>query len=188
MEFLSASSSFPFYHVKHLQYFLISLKLLPHHYVQLDSSRLTALYFIVISLDMLKDLDSGFVSREQLTEFIYMHQLSPSNDEEIQENGHFGFVGGTFLGIDGNIKEEEENNDSPSSWLLRSHRCGHLAMIYTAIMTLLTLKDDLLRIDRISIGKGSYVSFSPTHCFPFIVSFFLFIWTNPLLRRCSPFQ
>jgi hypothetical protein len=156
MEFL-ASTAFPFHHAKHLQYVLLSLKLLPHHYVQLDSSRLTALYFIVISLDMLKGIDSPSVSREQLIEFIYMHQLSPSNDEEIIENGYFGFVGGTFLGVDKKTEDTGENSDSSSSVLLRSHRCGHLAMIYTAIMTLLTLNDNLSRIDRISIGKGSVV-------------------------------
>jgi geranylgeranyl transferase type-1 subunit beta len=167
MEFL-ASTAFPFHHAKHLQYVLLSLKLLPHHYVQLDSSRLTALYFIVISLDMLKGIDSPSVSREQLIEFIYMHQLSPSNDKEIIENGYFGFVGGTFLGVDQKTEETGENSDSSSSMLLRSHRCGHLAMIYTAIMTLLTLNDNLSRIDRISIGKGSLV-------IAFVMSFSFFL-------------
>jgi prenyltransferase beta subunit len=168
MEFL-ASTTFPFHHAKHSQYVLLSLKLLPHHYVQLDSSRLTALYFIVISLDMLKGIDSPSVSREQLIEFIYMHQLTPTNDEEIIENGYFGFVGGTFLGVDKKTEETEENSDSSSSVLLRSHRCGHLAMIYTAIMTLLTLNDNLSRIDRTSIGKGSVVT-------AFVTSFSFFFF------------
>jgi geranylgeranyl transferase type-1 subunit beta len=134
-------SSKPFYLSKHVQYFVLCSRLLPHHYVQLDSSRLTALYFIVVALDMLNSLSE--FSKPEAIEFIYRLQLIPSNQEEVN-NGHFGFIGSPYLGCE----------SSESTAMLRNYQQGQLAMIYTAIMTLLTLDDDLSRVDRISIGKG----------------------------------
>lgn len=135
-----------FFKEKHRKYFLQSYDLLPHHYTQLDSSRLTALFFIVVALDMLKSIDT--LDRTKVIEFVYRLQLQPQNEIEIVR-GYFGFIGGSFAGT--------ESNESSNK--LKSFRVGHLAMIYTALMILLTVDDDLSRVDRENIGKGNFPSF-----------------------------
>lgn len=130
------------FHVeKHVKYFQQMVYLLSNHYTQLDNSRLTALYFVVVALDMLQELDR--VPRADVIDFIYIHQLIPKDENEITR-GNFGFTGGGFVGREG----------EKTLLSLRSYQVGHLAMTYTALMVLLTLNDDLSRIDRHSIGKG----------------------------------
>lgn len=130
-----------FFRAKHVDYFLYCSKLLPHHYVQLDSSRLTALYFIVVALDMLNSLNK--LSKDQIIDYVYMMQLKPKNEFELR-NGCFGFIGSPFLGVE----SVEENSG------LRIFQQGHLAMTYTALMILLSFEDDLHSVDRKSIGEG----------------------------------
>lgn len=134
----------PFYKERHVKYFQKSSILLPHHYTQLDSSRLTALYFIVVGLDMLGAVEQ--VNREQVIDYVYRHQLSPSSEDDFL-NGYFGFIGGSFVGTE----------SASATLALKSYQLGHLAMIYTALMILLTLDDDLSRIDRLNIGRGNNV-------------------------------
>lgn len=133
-----------FYHEKHVKYFQQMVYLLPNHYTQLDTSRLTALYFVVVALDLLQEINR--VPSIEVIDFIYQHQLIPKDEEEIIQ-GNFGFIGGGFVGREG----EEALS------VLRSFQVGHLAMTYTALMILLTLEDDLSRVDRINIGKGNLV-------------------------------
>ena len=129
------------YHSKHVKYFQQLSFLLPHHYTQLESSRLTALYFVVVALDLLQELEK--LDCPTIIDFVYLLQIFPKDEEEIGR-GHFGFLGGTHFGYENAIELVK----------LRPYQTGHLAMTYTALMTLLTLGDNLERIDRVNIGKG----------------------------------
>lgn len=127
----------------HVNYFLIASNGLPSHYVGLDNSKLSAIYFIVVALDLLDAIDQSI--KEKFIEAIYFHQLKPSCEDDIV-HGVFGFIGGSFLINDKFPSLTEASN--------RKYFQGHIAMIYTALATLLTLGDDLSRVDRESIRKG----------------------------------
>ena len=124
----------------HIRYFLTSCEILPYHYTALDAQRLTVIYFSVIALDILNQLHR--VDKNRIIDYIYHLQLNPKNDEEIQ-SGKFGFVGGTFAHFQGEYSESK-------------YQQGHLAMIYTALCTLITLGDDLSRVNKEAIAKGTY--------------------------------
>jgi prenyltransferase beta subunit len=131
----------------HLNYFLIASHVLPSHYTSLDPSRLSAIYFVVVALDLLDSLEC--VQTADFIEYIYLLQLH-ATDESIK-HGHFGFVGGTFTAH--NVVEPESHCEYDSVHLWRQQQ-GHIAMTYTALCSLLTLGDDLSRVDRQSIKAG----------------------------------
>lgn len=134
---------------KHILYFKNHLNYLPHPYVSFDSSRLTAVYFCVVALDMLGALDH--IDRLGILEFIYAMQI-PCNEK----NSKGESVGSLFLGQ--NFREviaccDDVDINSlicPEISPIRSNSCcsqGNLAATYTALVTLLTFEDDLSRIN-----------------------------------------
>jgi geranylgeranyl transferase type-1 subunit beta len=140
----------------HSKYFSYHLNKLPEHYISLDTNRITAIYFNVIALDLLGFLDS--VDKVKVIEFIYMLQIN-YNMESFP--GSFGFIGSPYIGHSiSNISMNCCFNDSFfSSQCNNDHsyvkfQQGHLAMTYTALATLITLKDDLTRVNRSSIING----------------------------------
>lgn len=79
----------------HISYLKACLKSLPQCYINLDTTRLSVVYFCVLGLDILKANLHG-PERDDVIEFIYANQLS-SNRDDIHP-GYCGFVGSTASG------------------------------------------------------------------------------------------
>lgn len=133
----------PLHRGPHINYFLIAANGLPSHYVGLDSSRISAIYFIVVALDLLDALEDAM--RQRFIEAIYGFQLHPGSEDEVRA-GVFGFIGGSSLSNPGHPELCTGENTKYAQ--------GHIAMIYTALASLLTLGDDLSRVDRRPIAQG----------------------------------
>eukprot|EP00606_Chrysophyceae_sp_TOSAG23-5_P000390 GSChrysophyteH2.ASY1.ANO1.222.1 assembled CDS len=144
-----------FNRVGHVAYFLSCLKRLPGAYSSLDATRLTVIYFSVIGLDMLGALDQ--VDKAQVCDFIYGMQLNLDDKGRnafchdctrpvVQGAG--GFVGGSYLGQPFRIYNDDDSNGNGNGG---SDDVGHLAMGYTALATLVTLGDDLERLDKAAL-------------------------------------
>lgn len=131
----------------HVKYFSNCLNELPDHYVSLDTSRITVIYFCIVGLDMLTNdvvQHIGIDMKQKVISYIYSMQLNEG-----------GFVGSFNLGYrnasllccsDCNVFCEIVNSSSSSS-MIHEYAHGHIAMTYTAISTLLTLGDDLRRVN-----------------------------------------
>ena len=79
----------------HIEYFKSCLKVLPHYYVGLDTTRLSAVYFCTLGLDLLGScLESS--ERESVIEFIYSNQLDPGQGKSLP--GYCGFIGSSYCG------------------------------------------------------------------------------------------
>ena len=128
----------------HINYFVKASTKLSEHYLGIDSSRLTIIYFIVVALDLLKAIDS--IDRTHFVEYIYQLYLKPSDTDDIH-CGHCGFIGSTFMSHNVSFP------DSVSKERIVSYQQGHVAMTYTALASLLTLGDDLSRINRFEISS-----------------------------------
>jgi hypothetical protein len=88
-----------FHRESHILYFKECLKSLPQHYVSLDTTRLSAVYFCVLGLDILR-ASLNDLERENVIEFVYANQLSSVNNEGHHERhpGHCGFMGSSASG------------------------------------------------------------------------------------------
>ncbi|XP_024944464.1 geranylgeranyl transferase type-1 subunit beta [Cephus cinctus] len=116
---------------KHAKYFQRILQLVPSRLAMFDRSRLTFAFFAISGLDILNCLDEMSHDEQlQAIEWIYRLQVSDSGYRS-------GFEPSTT------IPKEAPN-----------YQCGHLAMTYTGLATLLILGDDLSRVDRKSLIKG----------------------------------
>lgn len=93
-------------------------------------------------MDILDELD--LISdelKQNIIDWIYRLQIVPKSSESIQCGG---FEGSSTL----NTKDHSDECG------LNHYRWGHLAMTYTAIAILVTLGDDLSRLDRRAIVDG----------------------------------
>ena len=103
---------------------------------------MTIAFFAVSGLDVLDHLDLlSADQRSNIVNWIYRHQVTPSEDAPVQCGG---FLGSSTL----NIKDYLDVNAA------EAYQWGHLAMTYTAIAILLSLGDDLSRLDRKAIIRG----------------------------------
>lgn len=94
---------------------------------------MTIVFFVISGLSLLKSLDINESTRNRIIEWIYRQQLD-KNGEDMR--GNFGFRG------------------SPSNGIYHSYDLGHLAMTYSALVTLIVLNDDLSRVNRKLIKNG----------------------------------
>lgn len=108
----------------HQKYFEMNLKVLPSHYTSNEASRMTLGFFCLSAMDL---LNIPFEESKRLgwIDWIYAQEI----------NG--GFRGGPFVG---STKELAISYDVP-----------HITMIYTALLSLLILGDDLAKVDRNAI-------------------------------------
>jgi len=168
----------------HVDYFLATLhRGLPEFYASLDTSRLSAVYFSVVGLDLLGALEAlGEEGKRNIIEYIYAMQIPA--DETGTYPGHCGFVGSSYMGqpfgecscLVRNHRPSSSSTSSspPSSQLspLNTHPMlhsslstssgssayelleGHLAMAYVSLAILITLGDDLARVDKTSLVAG----------------------------------
>jgi len=126
---------------KHARYFLQFLNTLPSRLSSHDSTRVTIAFFAVCGLDVLKHLH--FLPDEKkkdVIDWVYSYQIVPSKTGP--KTG--GFVGSSTL----NIVSSDENCGT------HRYKWGHLAMTYTGIAILVTLGDDLSRLNRKAIVEG----------------------------------
>lgn len=115
----------------HVKYFQRLLQIMPSDLVEFDSTRLMIVYFAFSGLDLLNSLDEiGVEAKLQAIDWIYGLQVQGAGPRS-------GFQASTTI-----PKEVTE------------YQCGHLAMTYTGLVTLLILGDDLSRVDRESIIEG----------------------------------
>ncbi len=147
---------------KHIQYFVNCLKTLPPPYCKLDTNRLTLVHFAVQSLDMLHFfnddeenrhlVDRYQINTQHIIDWTYALQTKRVDEGNGNGNGkvqHCGFKGGTFLGCKLKLKKEDDSDSGENEkGLIHFGDHGHLAMTYTALCTLITLGDDLSRVDR----------------------------------------
>ena len=128
-------------------YFLQHLRELPEPYTSAETNRLTLCYFCLSGLHLLDAVDK--VPKKEIIDWIYNLQLCPSPETPNQYWEHAGFIGGSFLG--GPFIGTESSFRPPSSYLN-----GHLAMTYTAIISLVILGDDLSRLQREPIARALF--------------------------------
>jgi geranylgeranyl transferase type-1 subunit beta len=161
----TGAAGLEFRRVSHVKYLKSMLSIMPSPYISLDTSRLTALYFCVVGLDMLDELDS--IDKGQVVEFIYSLQLSG----EVHDGARSaGFIGGNFANhsLCGVCKGGSSSDDSSETsagcggcslfsgtWHGEFHQ-GHIAMTYTALVSLITLGDNLHRVDKSAILTSKY--------------------------------
>ncbi|XP_015524533.2 geranylgeranyl transferase type-1 subunit beta [Neodiprion virginianus] len=116
---------------QHAKYFQRFIHLLPNQLAVHDSIRLTMAFFALSGLDVLNSLDVlSEQKRSEAIEWIYRLQVRGAGPRS-------GFQGSTSV-----PKEASK------------YQTGHLAMTYLGLASLLTLGDDLSRIDKKSIIQG----------------------------------
>ena len=110
--------------------------------------------------DSPENLTRYSIDKEQIIEWIYSLQ-TPSHAENPGLNG---FKGGSFLGningnddninINDNINDKRDEEERTCTCTPIYYNQGHLAMTYSALCTLITLGDDLERVNKKGIIKG----------------------------------
>lgn len=125
---------------QHKKYFRRSLDLLPSESAMFDYSRLTILYFVLIGLDILNGLDSLTDNyKREIIEWVYKLQLVP---EQNCPEHKCGFMGSTTVIHLKNHSGYEKYCES------------NVAMTYMALCILITLGDDLSRVNKLAILQG----------------------------------
>lgn len=125
---------------KHKKYFRRSLNLLPSESAMYDYSRLTILYFVLIGLDILDNLDSLTIEhKKEIIEWVYRLQLTPNKNCPEHK---CGFMGSTTVI---NLK------DHPGCEMYCE---SNVAMTYMALCILITLGDDLSRVNKVAVLQG----------------------------------
>jgi geranylgeranyl transferase type-1 subunit beta len=154
-----------FHHAAHVKYFKSCLNVMPSPYTSLDTSRLTAMYFSLVGLDILGELDS--VDKTCIVNFIYSLLLQRPTTSTQQGNSS-GFIGGNFANhlqceLCAPCRADSKDDHSSTcnicspfhAHIHEEFHQGHIAMTYTALVSLVTLGDDLSRIDRNLILEGT---------------------------------
>ncbi|XP_050543420.1 geranylgeranyl transferase type-1 subunit beta [Daktulosphaira vitifoliae] len=125
---------------QHKKYFRRSLDILPSESAMFDCSRLTILYFVLIGLDVLDGLDLLTEEHKRsIIEWVYGLQLVPS--ENVLDH-KCGFMGSTTVIHLKNYPSCEKYCES------------NVAMTYMALCILITLGDDLSRLNKTAILQG----------------------------------
>ena len=76
----------------HVRFFRMHLKMLPQPYLSLDTSRMTALYFCVVGLDILGELEREVKEAERLALIEWIYGL------QVLDEAHGGFRGSGWAG------------------------------------------------------------------------------------------
>lgn len=123
---------------KLVKYLRHTLQILPCSVLLLDSSKVLLAYFAVTGLDVMNKLDRLPHTRQALIDWIYMHQITEKiSDDEI---GICGFRGSSTL-----LTEKNKNIQN------NEYDCSHVTMTFSGLNTLITLGDDLERINKKAI-------------------------------------
>ncbi|KDN52829.1 hypothetical protein K437DRAFT_231594 [Tilletiaria anomala UBC 951] len=116
---------------KHVSFWLRHLRMLPTPYQSADTQRMTIGYFCLSALDVLSAVESHLLKteREELADWVYEQQIPPA-------------MGGGFRG-----SPTAGTVPSTSQHAFTTGAMGHLAMTYTALLTLAILRDDFGRLN-----------------------------------------
>jgi len=126
---------------KHVKYFVRCINALPQAYKSLDTSRMTVLFFAISGLDLLNALDEVENRRSEIIDWMYSLQVLPK--ESGNDSCKCGFHGSSFLGY---------KYDKQGSFTAEEiYEGSHIAMTYTALLTLVILGDDLKRVNKKAI-------------------------------------
>jgi hypothetical protein len=136
----------------------------------MDSTRITALYFCIVGLDILDMLSSIEIMKPKIIDYIYAMQLKPKSHFK----GHKGFLGSymgqpfgsclcgyriffelvkyiyIFILLCIYMNERLTSSSSTSACSME----GHLANTYTSLAILKTLGDDFNRLDKKALIDG----------------------------------
>ncbi|XP_055683923.1 geranylgeranyl transferase type-1 subunit beta [Lutzomyia longipalpis] len=127
---------------KHAKYFSRFLNLLPARLASHDSTRVTIAFFSVCGLDILDSLELLTpTQRRNIIDWIYKYQVIPQGNLKCG-----GFQGSSTLSI--------KSDDPAKRAAVEAYHWGHLAMTYTGIAILISLGDNLSRLDREAIVEG----------------------------------
>ena len=159
-----------------VSFFKYHLQELPEPYIELDTSRISALYFCVVGLDLLNELDSISSRRVDIIEFVYAQQLIAPEGCSF---GHRGFLGtfagqrfGTCLCASMCLPTGDVSHVKTSQCSINPRTCfmeGHIAMTYTALAVLKTLGDDLSRVDKKGLVEGEFLDSNHICILPFLL-------------------
>jgi geranylgeranyl transferase type-1 subunit beta len=128
---------------KHLRLLKLCLNTFPSAYAGLENNRLTLLFFIIGSLDVLNRLEAVLSKEEQakIIQWIYSLQLTPESGCEKEA---WGFRGSTLTSaVDNSEKYSQEDR--------MRYESAHIAQTYSALCCLLILRDDLSRVDKTAV-------------------------------------
>jgi len=134
---------------RHAKFLLRTLQVLPTALSSFDTQRVTISYFAIAGLDVLQRLDLLQEDRANIIDWLYSCLIQPASRGETGERRD-----------DDAVCSVSGFRGSPALKLCRStlpghaHDHGHIAMTYTALASLLTLGDDLGRLDRAAILRG----------------------------------
>eukprot|EP01098_Paradermamoeba_levis_P004822 TRINITY_DN2064_c0_g1_i1.p1 TRINITY_DN2064_c0_g1~~TRINITY_DN2064_c0_g1_i1.p1 ORF type:complete len:351 (+),score=43.25 TRINITY_DN2064_c0_g1_i1:124-1176(+) len=131
--------------LKYLKYNLASL---PTPYAPQESNKMTFIYFVVSSLDVMGRLDDNIINKEQVIDYIYSLQVLPHHSDEVTPQDFCGFRGSNAIGAKYNSSGHVQ--DPPLKY-----NFGHIAMTYTALCTLAILGDSSFsRLNKNAIAKA----------------------------------
>uniref|UniRef100_A0A1B6I2N9 Geranylgeranyl transferase type-1 subunit beta n=1 Tax=Homalodisca liturata TaxID=320908 RepID=A0A1B6I2N9_9HEMI len=134
----------PLSKAKHIKYFMHHLNMIPSSLAHFDATRLTIAFFAISGLDILNGVDElSAAKKKEICDWIYSLQILPNNNE-VDITKRCGFQGSNTL----TYNENGERSSIPL------YSCGHLAMTYTGIGSLVILGDDLSRVDRQACIQG----------------------------------
>eukprot|EP01116_Phalansterium_solitarium_P007163 TRINITY_DN19687_c0_g1_i1.p1 TRINITY_DN19687_c0_g1~~TRINITY_DN19687_c0_g1_i1.p1 ORF type:complete len:365 (+),score=39.11 TRINITY_DN19687_c0_g1_i1:65-1096(+) len=128
----------------HEKYLADMLKVLPQPYSSQDAHRLTLIYFIVSSLDLLGKSDK--VNKKDVVDFVYSMQVLPDKDDPDRNFQNCGFRAGPFFG------ESWSPQCEPHS--LNQFDQSHLAITYVALALLRICGDDGRMVNRRAITRA----------------------------------
>lgn len=119
------------------KYFRRIMGVLPESFVSSEPTSLLFVFFGTIGLDLISKLSPADV--DEFTEWVYDHQIRARKGF----NKGCGFRGSSYL--IGSTTVQQTNS---------AYDCSHVTMVYNALCILLTLGDDLSRVDRASVLQG----------------------------------
>jgi len=131
---------------KHVKYFIRCLNALPGAYTSIDTSRMTILFFALSGLDLLNALDKIENDKNKIIDWIYSLQILPDENTADKDTKKCGFRGSSFLG--------GEFNPDGCFTTSEIYEGSHIAMTYTALLSLLILGDDLSRVNKKAITEN----------------------------------
>lgn len=130
---------------KHIKFLLRHLTILPTEYTGLDSNKMTLIYFIVSSLDVMGELDR-IPNKQSIVDFVYSCQVLPDRDNPDGTLQNCGFRGSPFFG--------NPFNPTCAPTHQKVHDQHHIAMTYTALIILRILGDDFSKVNKKGVVEG----------------------------------
>ncbi|KAJ3298935.1 Geranylgeranyl transferase type-1 subunit beta [Rhizoclosmatium sp. JEL0117] len=148
---LDAKEALTLPRMEDIRYFKYGLSLLPHYLTEYDTSRMAMAFYAISGIDICGAVEKSISekNRKDWIEWVYAQQVVPSwdvNSEEKPDGASWGAFG--FRGSPSSGRPFNPNQTTAEFW---HHDTSHMAMTYTALLTLVILGDDLSRVNREAI-------------------------------------